>query len=82
MLGEGELDKDIAKWLLGERESGGVEEWEHAVQALWWSWSCTIENMIMWGAEGKEWLNICWWIVGCWVVERMGELEDEVRGLL
>jgi hypothetical protein len=31
MSEEGELDKDIAEWVLGERELGGVEEQEHAV---------------------------------------------------
>jgi hypothetical protein len=35
MLGEGELDKDIAEWVLGKGELGGVEEWELAVRALW-----------------------------------------------
>jgi hypothetical protein len=42
-----------------------------------------IENMIMWGVEEREWLNICWWIVGCFYVVVGGrELEDEARGLL
>jgi hypothetical protein len=72
MKGEGEWDKDIAEGVLGEGELGGMEEWEHAVWALWWSWSCMIENMIMCRAEGREWLNIGWWLVGCWVVARMG----------
>jgi hypothetical protein len=72
MEGKGKRDNDIAEWVLGKGELGGMEEQELAVQALWWSWSYTIENMIMWGAEGREWLNICWWIVGCWVVARMG----------
>jgi hypothetical protein len=77
MEGEGEQDKDIAEGVLGEGESGGMEERELAVWALWWSWSCMIENMIMWRVEGKEWLNICWWVVGCWVVVRMGDLRTK-----
>jgi hypothetical protein len=63
MEGEGKQDKDIAEGVLGEGESGGMEELEWAVQALWQSWSCIIENMIMWGAERREWLHICWWVV-------------------
>jgi hypothetical protein len=78
MSGEGEFDKEIAKWVLNKRELGGVEEQEHAVGALWWSWSCMIENMIMWGVEGREWLNICWWIVGCLCGSgRIGNLRME-----
>jgi hypothetical protein len=49
--------------VLGEGELGGMKKLEWAVQALWWSWFCTIENIIMWKVERKEWLNICWWVV-------------------
>jgi hypothetical protein len=35
MLGKGEWDNNIAEWVLGEGESGGIEEQELAVQALW-----------------------------------------------
>jgi hypothetical protein len=82
MEGEGKWDEDIAERVLVEGESGRMEEWKHAVRALWWSWSCTIENMIMWEAEGREWLNVCWWIVGCLCGSGAGNFEDRAKGLL
>jgi hypothetical protein len=71
MEGKGEQGIDIAEGVLGEGELGGMKELEQAVQALWQSWSCIIENIIMWKAEGREWLNICWWVVA-----RIGSSKD------